>query len=565
MSGLLLLIWGIGPAAWVAQAQEAPPPLVLERWEIDGDRLFDRGQAIAAFPWAAGDTLAADVPDSAAGMLRDAVVASGWWGARVSPAIHGGVVTLTVRAGEPVIVGEVEVHGNTSFTEAEILSHVDSREGETFDEPVFEADVARILRSYSERGYPLARVYPAGFRRTEDGRLGFELRIGEGPRGEIESVRVFGNTDTEDAVIARIAGVRPGDSWNVRRVEGMAARLRREGLFLSVGEPRVVRGSRDNLVGIELEVEEGPTNSLFGVLGFTPDPEGGGEVVGQVDARFRNILGTARRATFRFERQARQVRNLEFRYREPWLLGTPVSLEVGAAQALRDTLYSRTDLDLGLAVPIGDRSTVRIAAERRESSFDDASGQSREETATGGSASLDHDARDRRINPGRGWAARVLLGARRTEDDILRTRAEVDAHWLLPAGRRWVVSEQGGFRGVRSSRGVPPLYDQYFAGGTNTIRGYREEQFHGERVWWTRSELRYRLSVRSRAYLFGDVGGFSFPSDGASPGDSDVLAGGGVGVSLETRGSGVVRFELAMGRGDGFSDAKVHAGLEQEF
>ena len=38
-----------------------------------------------------------------------------------------------------------------------------------------------------------------------------------------------------------------------------------------------------------------------------------------------------------------------------------------------------------------------------------------------------------------------------------------------------------------------------------------------------------------------------------------------LGISLETRGSGMVRFELAMGRGDAFSDAKVHAGLEQEF
>ena len=76
----------------------------------------------------------------------------------------------------------------------------------------------------------------------------------------------------------------------------MASRLRREGLFLSVGEPRVVRGSRDDRVGIELEVEEGPANTLFGVLGYNPRPEGGGDVVGQVDFQLRNIVGTARRA-----------------------------------------------------------------------------------------------------------------------------------------------------------------------------------------------------------------------------------------------------------------------------
>jgi outer membrane translocation and assembly module TamA len=78
--------------------------------------------------------------------------------------------------------------------------------------------------------------------------------------------------------------------------------------------------------------------------------------------------------------------------------------------------------------------------------------------------------------------------------------------------------------------------------------------------------LRYRLSTRSRAFTFFDVGGFH--EDASSPTDrsrSDVFAGAGVGVALETRASGIVRFEIAAGRGDGFSDAKVHVGLEQEF
>ncbi|NNE44164.1 MAG: BamA/TamA family outer membrane protein, partial [Gemmatimonadetes bacterium] len=396
-------------------------------------------------------------------------------------------------------------------------------------------------------------------------RLGFTLRIGEGPETEIESVRVFGNTTTLEEVVARIGGVRPGDRWNVRKVEGMASRLRREGLFLSVGEPRVVRGTRDNRIGIELQVEEGPANSLFGVLGYTPQPGGGGEVVGQVDFQLRNIVGTARRAAFRFERQSSDIRDLSFRYREPWLLGTALSVEVGAAQALRDTLYSRTDLDIGITVPVGDRSVAAVRAERRSSSFDDLSGQDVEEVSTGGSVSLALDTRDRRLNPSRGWTASTLVGARETRDGVLRTRVETAGQFLRPLGRRWVLSEEAAFRGVQATEGTPPSYDQYFLGGTNSLRGYREEQFRGERVWWARSELRYRLSIRSRAYTFADVGGFRRSADETGPGDSDVLVGGGVGISLETRGSSLIRFELAMGRGDGFSDAKVHAGLQQEF
>lgn len=567
MDVAVLLIWGLAGALGAPAGQSADPaaPLVLERWELSGAPLLDADEALGLLPWAPGDSLPPGAPDAAATILQERLVAAGWWGATVSPAVHEGIVELAVRAGEPVVVGSVDVHGNRLLTREEVLTRVDLRAGSPFDETVFRADVARVLRAYSERGHALARVYPSGFRRTGDGRLAFTLRIGEGPRAEIESVRVFGNSSTADAVVARIGGVRPGDAWSARKLEGMSARLRREGLFVSVGEPRVVRGTRDNLVGVELEVEEGPSNSIFGVLGYNPDPAGGGEVVGNVDVRLRNIQGTARRASFRFERQGQDVRDLAFRYREPWLLGTPISLEVGAAQALRDTLYSRTDLDLGLSVPVGDATTVLVSAERRESSFDDAAGQNVSETATGGSAALTHDARDRRVNPGRGWRTRLLLGARETKEGELRSRAEVDAQALVPWGRRWVISEEVGFRGVQSTAGSPPLYEQYFLGGTNTVRGYRQEQFHGDRLWWIRSELRYRLSVRSRAYAFADAGGYRFDGSGGEPGDSDVVAGGGVGMSLETRGSGVVRVELALGRGDGFSDAKVHVGLEQEF
>jgi outer membrane protein insertion porin family len=262
------------------------------------------------------------------------------------------------------------------------------------------------------------------------------------------------------------------------------------------------------------------------------------------------------------------VRDLAFRYREPWIFGTPVSVEAGAAQALRDTLYSRTDLDVGVAVPTGDFATFRLAAERRSSSFDDATGAGVSETATGGSAAWAIDLRDRRVNPTRGVLGEVLVGARETEEGVVRTRVEAGGAVLVPWGRRFVVSEEAGGRGVWSTSADLPLHDQYYLGGTTTLRGYREEQFHGERVWWVRSELRYRLSARSRAYAFGDAGGYEFEVRlaGASPRtERDVLFGGGVGAALETRGDGAVRFELALGRGDGFSDAKVHVGLEREF
>lgn len=563
-------------APWGAPGPMPPDSFLLERWELRGDRLLDDVEAFRGLPWAPGDSVPRTGPADVARGLQGRLRSAGWWGAQVTPQVgepresgeSGRIVAFEVSAGEPVVVGEIEVRGNLQRTREEILALCDLRPGEPFREDKFRADVARVLRAYSELGYPRARVFPSGFRRTDEGRLAFALRISEGPAGVIESVRVFGNTTTLGTVVARIGGVRPGDRWSPRRVEAMAGRLRREGLFLSVEEPRVVNGSRDNLLGIEVTVEEGHANSVFGVLGYNPDPGGdGGEVVGLIDLSLRNVMGTARRASLRFERQAKDVQDIAFRYREPWVLGSPISAEVGAAQAIRDTLYSRTDVDLAIAFPIRAGATGRVAVEQRDTSFDDAQGERQSETSRGGSVAVGLDARDRPVNPGSGWRADLLVGFRETRENVGRTRGEVDGQVLLPLSRRWVVSEEAGFRGVWSSGGITPLYEQFFLGGTNTVRGYREEQFPADRVWWTRSELRWRIARRSRAYLLADVGGFvsEVATESGTRLETEVLPGGGFGVALETRGSGVVRFELAVGRGDSFSDAKVHVGLEQEF
>jgi outer membrane protein insertion porin family len=557
-----------------AASGPAEAPLVLERWALEGDPLVDAREAGRILPWAPGDSLPADGPERAADLLRQRLVDAGWWAATVSGEVRAleerperGVVALRIDAGEPVVVGEIEVRGNLLLTREEILARVATRPGNVFDRATLLGDLDRVLRAYSERGYPLARVYPSRFRRTDDGRLGFDLRLGEGPQATIESVRVFGNDRTNPGVVARIAGVRPGDRWDVRRVERMDDRLRREGLFRTVSEPRVVRGSRDARIGLEIEVEEAPANSFFGVLGYNRNEEGDGEVVGMVDVDLRNILGTARRAAFRFERMASNVRDLEFRYREPWLLSTPISVEVGAAQTLRDTLYSRTDLDLALAFPIGPRTEGFLGAERRESTFDVVPDSSVTETSTGGSVGFRADWRDRRLNPSRGLWSESRIGARITGDDTQRTRFETENQVLVPLIGRWLLSVRGGFRGIWSSDDVVPLYEQYFLGGTNTVRGYNEDQFRGEQVWWVRNELRWRIGLESRVYAFGDAGGWRFrtplPTGGFAV-DRDNPVGVGFGMALASR-TGLLRFELALGEGDTFSDAKVHVGLEQEF
>ena len=48
--------------------------------------------------------------------------------------------------------------------------------------------------------------------------------------------------------------------------------------------------------------------------------------------------------------------------------------------------------------------------------------------------------------------------------------------------------------------------DLYRLGGTNTLRGYREDQFLGDRIFWSNLEYRLLLARRSFAFVFLDTG-----------------------------------------------------------
>ena len=108
--------------------------------------------------------------------------------------------------------------------------------------------------------------------------------------------------------------------------------------------------------------------------------------------------------------------------------------------------------------------------------------------------------------------------------------------------------------------------DLYYLGGTNTLRGYREKQFQGNRLAWSNLEYRYLLTRRSFAFVFFDSGYF-LRSEDLSRGIqkvSDVKLGYGIGINLET-GLGVLGVSFALAKGDSFSDGKIHFGLLNEF
>jgi hypothetical protein len=123
------------------------------------------------------------------------------------------------------------------------------------------------------------------------------------------------------------------------------------------------------------------------------------------------------------------------------------------------------------------------------------------------------------------------------------------------------------YRGIESSEAFVPLSEQFYLGGASTVRGYRENQYHGRRAAYARSELRIGRSRRENGYLFVD-GGYvlqeSLGAAGEVSQEEKFPVGYGFGLRTESRAGNI---DLSFGVGDepSLRATKVHVILNRTF
>jgi outer membrane protein insertion porin family len=151
-----------------------------------------------------------------------------------------------------------------------------------------------------------------------------------------------------------------------------------------------------------------------------------------------------------------------------------------------------------------------------------------------------------------------------TETNITLQKIEVDFNTFIEIFNRNIIAI--GVHGRELQGSFFEISDLYFLGGTNSLRGYRERQFQGNRLLWSNLEYRYLLTRRSFAFAFFDSGYFLRSEDQSRNIQkiSDVKLGYGIGINLET-GLGVLGVSFALAQGESFSEGKIHFGLLNEF
>lgn len=443
-----------------------------------------------------------------------------------------------------------------------------------------------ILTHLENSGYPFAKINIESifFNNDSTDQNSFAdiyIKIDVGKKSIINKIEITGNNKTKDFVITRALNIGPGEIYDQRKIDNIPARLNRLRFFEPVDVPQFYFNSKDEGI-LKIAVKEKETNNFDGIVGYIPASAQNekGFLTGFVNINLRNLFGTGRALAFKWQQESRSSQELEIRYLEPWLLNSPFNIEIGLFQRKQDSTYVQRNYESRLDYNATQEITASfifiaqstIPTERINKIF-----TVYNSTAYTTGVNLRIDTRNDPYSPSEGiilsntykYISKRINGPEEyitetTPKKVSFQRLELDFNYYYELFNRQVIAT--GVHGRELKGNDVELSDLYLLGGTNTLRGYREKQFAGNRILWTNLEYRYLLSNRSFVFVFFDTGYYLRNEDlfRKISEVSDFKYGYGLGFNIETT-LGILGVSFALGKGDSFGDGKIHFGIVNEF
>ncbi len=527
------------------------------------------------------DPLATGVRPAAA-LLRDRWLARGHLACAVTRRDGPEGPVFEVGPGAAYVVGEVAVGGDDFPGRETLLARVLPRSGDPFRAGAWTTAVARLLAAAGEAGYPFARW------------LAREVRVDpERTAVDVTAILMTGPASTFGPQTSDLPGGR-GEPFLVRAtrlptgrryresdLRAARARLLQRNIYDEVGEPVVFTTAAPGTVGVHWPVTPVPNpNRIAVVLGLTrAGADEPARVSGQADLRLANLAGTGRGLSLAWSDDGHDRSHFGFGWLEPLLWSTPFDATLDVDHEVATDVYTRFRVDGRLQLPVTGEWGVEVGLGWDRSTFP--AGDWSRTTRWRARGALLHRRSHRHSH---GWEGVFAIESARRAVDV--NQGVVPEGGVTPgqqrqtlvelrlAGERWLsgtlsLAVAGLFQEVSGDAAEISLAEQYRLGGARSLRGYAEDQFHGERVASTMVELRLGRPGRSRLYTFFDVGYFRFSeTDPAQAGLANTVEGTrrgfGLGIETATPG-GDVSLAIGLPGVFQFEDAKLHIALLQAF
>lgn len=448
-------------------------------------------------------------------------------------------------------------------------------EGRFFTKENVEAYIRQKLRQFEDRGYLLAGIEVTRVERIESScSVNIEIQITADERYSLSGILFSGAERNNPLFLERVARVSEGSMITPRLMEQARQNLLNSDLLISVEEADLV--FQDEKAFLRFRVEEQQLNFFDGIIGFVPDADGTPQIAGNADLRLRNMITDGTNLQIKFEQLRPLVTKLFIEGEQQFIAGLPLRASASLHFTQQDSAYLERNFQFGAGFMIlpGFELLGSIRAETSsvsDQTLRDAVNLDSRATFLGFGFRLRNV--DRLLVPTSGYQFRALLESGRRfitddrldetkEDNFSQTILTTEGRAFFKIGPRQVLTP--GFEGYFIDSPSFIITDLHRFGGTESIRGFREDQFRASAVLWSDLEFRQLLSPDSYIFGFGSFGRFKRPQLINEDTDqfevTDSIQSFGFGIAFQTA-LGFLKVSYAVSTEDEISNGKVHVGI----
>ena len=501
------------------------------------------------------------------------------------------------------------------------LSAINFKERLYTEQPFYYKEVAQLqekLLTYLENhGYPFAQVFIDSVRIVEN-EVAARIYFEKGPLIFFDELKIEGKSRLPKkqnkkkkvrittGFVSSYLGIRKDKLYSEKLVQKVQNRMSALRYLTTYQTPYIV--FRDNKAELNLFLMDRPSSKIDVLLGFLPSEDAVTgqqrfDFTGNIDIDLINPFGTGKRLQLKWQQLSLGTSDLLVRFAWPYLLKTPLGVDLSFKLYKRDSSYIDIISDIGLQYLFNGNSYVKafwvntttnlinidtdlIRATRRLPNMLDIDNSSF-------GLEFYYDNLDYKYNPRKGFESKLVASfalkrirknnaieeIENPSDTAFNYASLYDTIVTNTFQYRFLVEHSHFFQLWKSSTlmaryrgGIilsrDPIYENetYRIGGNKLLRGFDEEAILTTFYNVLTLEWRFLFGRNSYAYLFGDVA--YVQRNTISNNFDDFPVGFGVGVALETK-VGIFALSYALGTQQGnpilFNNSKVHFGYVYSF
>ncbi len=439
---------------------------------------------------------------------------------------------------ENPVYQQTVVEGNTVLDKKKVAGLFDLDAGKIANLKDINRCVQKLEEEYRSNGYILARV--SDVHMEQDGTL--KVTVNE---GIVEGFKVKGNVKTKDYVITREMKLKKGEPFNAKAARRSMQRVYNLGYFEDVNI-KLNPGREPNGVEVEISVIEMNTGT-FGIGAGYSNADG---FVGMISIGDKNFRGIGDKINIRWEFGGEDNKNYDFSYTRPWIDSKETSATLNLYDITNEyadynidgdeiarydkkrrgqeltfsrktnnefisnyiTIKNRDDIYKGEADGYeGDTDQYYEEQFKNSGKYKDWMPENyldrrKENFGTTRSITLGrvYDSRDNVYDPHEGkrigysveWA-----GGLGGDFDFTKWTADWRYYYRAGGENVWALNLGAGY-----ASGSMPLSQRFTMGGSDTLRGYEDDQFRGNSMLKATLEYRFPIVKKVQGVLFTDNG-----------------------------------------------------------